>query len=210
LTETDNSRPAVLLTGFGPFPGVEVNATVQLVSELREHASRRYPDRKIVSSVLSVDWEDGPAQSLQLIERHRPELILHFGVSERARGFVIETQARNACECARDACGSLPASERLDEEAPTVLAATLPCGAIVDRLRRARHPVSLSEDAGGYLCNAVFFRTLWAASPRVRAGFIHVPSHLHPNGARAQNDPSLTMEKAVFGALEIVAACLEA
>lgn len=206
----DNPRPAVLLTGFGPFPGVEVNATVQLVSELREHAARRYPDLEIVSSVLSVDWEGGPARSLQLIERHRPGLILHFGVSEGARGFVIETRARNACRSARDACGSLPASERLDEEAPAVLAATLPCAAIVDRLRRARHPVSLSEDAGGYLCNAVLFQTLWAASPRVRAGFIHVPSRIPQNEERAKNAPSLTMEKAVFGALEIVTACLEA
>ena len=32
-----------------------------------------------------------------------------------------------------------------------------------------------SDDAGGYLCNAVFYRALWAHAQVPQRGFVHVP-----------------------------------
>ena len=60
-------------------------------------------------------------------------------------------------------------------------------------------PVSLSNDAGGYLCNAVLYHALHAigsAGHPCRAGFIHLPVDL--------SQPPLTFDDAIAGALEII------
>lgn len=206
--EGDKGR-TVLLTGFGPFPGVRMNASAELVRVLSAQAARRYPDFNFGFEILPVEWEDGPAYSLGHIEAYEPELILHFGVCEHAMGFVIETQARNFCTAAADARGELPASDLLAAEAAPYLETTIPHAAAVDRLRQIGLPASLSQDAGGYLCNAVLFQTLRSARSGVQAGFVHVPSALMTDDRSLRGTCPLTMDEAVRGGLEIVAACLE-
>lgn len=192
----------VLLTGFGPFPGVPENATAKLVPAIAERAAREFPHCNFVCEILPVEWEMGPAKAARLYEDHRPNIVLHFGVSERAEGFVIETVARNRCQIAFDARGALPALELIDAAAGTVLPVSLPCDAIVQHLSEMTLPASLSDDAGGYLCNAVLFGSLLAAQPGQRVGFVHVPDGL------ADGTAKLSMEQAIAGGIKIIAACL--
>jgi pyroglutamyl-peptidase len=193
----------ILLTGFGPFPGVEENATSKLVAEIAARAEQLNWNAQIAFEVLPVAWQDGPDRARRLIEQFDPAVVLHFGVSEAASGFVIETRAENICKPLPDAAGELPRLELLDLEGTTDKACTIPCTAIVSRLRENGLPAELSENAGGYLCNAVLFDTLARARPGLRAGFIHVPSCL------AADSRPMTMADAVRGGLEIVHACLD-
>ncbi len=196
-------QSTVLLTGFGPFPGVGRNATAELVPAIAATARGRFPETEIIDAVLPVTWAEGPEACAQLVAKHNPDLILHFGVSDNAAGFVIETVAQNACVAAPDADGELPPLELLDLEAKPDLASTVPCEAIGGRLRELGLPVEMSTDAGGYLCNAVLFNSLNSAAAGVRIGFVHVPTAL------AEGYDGLSMDEAVRGGLEIVAACLE-
>jgi len=192
----------VLLTGFGSFPGVPVNATAQLVPRLAEAAAAAFPDTAITFDILPVTWHGGPQASAALIDACDPDVIVHFGVSERATGFVIETLARNGCHISIDAGGALPPLELIDPDAPAGLRATLPCETILRRLEDDGLPASLSEDAGQYLCNAVLFHSLLRVKEGVKVGFIHLPVTLGEPGA------ALTMEQALRGGLRILEACL--
>lgn len=194
----------ILLTGFGSFPGVPENASAAVVEQLAT-AAASLPDVRIVPAILPVDWEIAPKQVAELIADERPDIALHFGVSRRAKGIVIETVARNCCVAREDTCGRLPRSENIDLGGAERLAATFPVQAIRNRLLSKGLPVELSEDAGAYLCNAVLYATLRACGGSgTRAGFIHLPVDL--SGATGE----LTLSAAVEGGLEILKACLEA
>lgn len=206
-------RPAILLTGFGPFPGVPVNATAELVPQIAASAARAFADVHIVPEILPTDWRLAPERLQALLAVLRPHLALHFGVSGRARGFEVEQRARNLCSLTPDAAGAAPVSGGVLEGAPEELRATIPVQTIVGRLRRRGIPAFVSRDAGLYLCNATLFNSLILArdTPGRRTGFIHVPTNLalaRGVGPGLAGGSRLTWEQAVAGGLEILAACL--
>jgi pyroglutamyl-peptidase len=205
------SRTQVLITGFGPFPGVPVNATMRLVPELARAAQKRFPDVRVAIEVLPTEWSAGLEHLQQKLAQIAPDLALHFGVSARARGFEIEQRARNACAPTSDASGALPRGTAVRSGGAEHLAASLPVYAIVARLRRAGIPAFVSRDAGAYLCNAALYNSLASADDSRRVGFIHVPATLSRPGGPNRGRPGacpLTWEQALAGSLEILALCL--
>jgi pyroglutamyl-peptidase len=210
LPPTDE-RSVILLTGFGPFPGVPENATARLVPRLASAARDLFPAYDVVAEILPTEWAAAPQRLADLLARSGPVLALHFGVTRHAEGFRIELVGRNECKQTEDAGGCLPASGVLIEDGPPKLGCTLPAERIVDRLVRLGVPATTSEDAGGFLCNALLYHSLAAAraleTPRL-AGFVHLPIDL-PERNAAQ-DRRLDMRGAIAGGLEIIAECLDA
>jgi pyroglutamyl-peptidase len=203
----------VLLTGFGPFPGVPVNATSVYVPQLAEAARQRFPEAAVIAEVLPTEWHEAPRRLEALLAAHEPALALHFGVSAEARGFVIETTARNLTCAKADACGALPPSLEVLAGAPESIATALPAGLIAARLTVQGWPAAVSVDAGNYLCNAVLYRSLHHAAtraPRPSAVFVHLPASLadHEPAAAGPKCP-LSWAGALAGGVEIIAVCLE-
>ncbi len=211
----ERARPVILLTGFGPFPGVPENASAVLVPRLAKAARDLFPDYDIVAEILPTEWVAAPQKVGDLLARPGTVLALHFGVARHAQGFQIELVGRNQCSAVADAAGRLPAVDCLLDDGPAELACTLPVERIVHRLTQLGVPVCTSTDAGGYLCNALLYHSLGAADTLEKphlAGFVHLPADLVGHGAdgRAPHpDCRLDMRGAIAGGLEILAACLE-
>lgn len=200
------STPTALLTGFGPFPGVAYNATGVLVPRLAAAARRQFPDWSIATAILPTEWSAAPLALSRHFARAQPLLALHFGVSREARGFVIETLGRNVCRDTADAAGMNPSAAMLVADGPATRAASLPTPEILARLARRGLPAATSDDAGGYLCNAVLYHSLGhaaLAARTARAGFIHIPVDLGEPGS------GLSLPDAVRGGLDILVACLD-
>lgn len=199
----------ILLTGFGPFPGVPENASAALVPKLAHLVARRFRAHRVVARVLPTEWEGAAHRLAAHYAREKPCLGLHFGVSERATGFVIETLARNACAALPDAVGALPRTPRIAEHGPETRPATLPVDEILVRLGALGIPASRSEDAGAFLCNATLYAALGlageGATPAI--GFLHIPVALERRASGAR-ERRLDWEGALTGGLEIVRACL--
>lgn len=207
------TRTSVLVTGFGPFPGVPVNATMRLVPELVQAARHALPGVRVASAILATEWAAAPLRLDTLLADTEPDLVVHFGVSSRARGFEVETRAGNACTLLPDASGCLPPSAELHVGNAAHLGVSLPVHHLVARLRRRRIPAFVSRDAGGYLCNALLYHSLLRVRQARgrRVGFIHIPASLaRPGGAnRGRSGASpLSWDQALQGSLEILAACL--
>jgi pyroglutamyl-peptidase len=220
------ARTGVLVTGFGPFPGVPVNATMELLPRLARVAPICFPDVRFTFEVLPTEWAAGPRRLHLLLEEVAPDLALHFGVSPRARGFEVEQRARNACAATPDASGALPAGAAVCV-GPEYLPASLPVRHIVARLRRRGIAAFVSRDAGTYLCNAALYHSLLSAKDLAedlaedlakdlagahrRVGFVHIPAALARKGGdnrgRLGGCP-LTWEQTLAGALEVLATCL--
>jgi pyroglutamyl-peptidase len=211
-----DGRTVVLITGFGPFPSVPVNATMTLVPRLAHAAKTLFPGIRFAHAILPTEWDAAPAHVDKLVARLKPDLVIHFGVSRRARGFEIERRGRNVRALSADACGAIPNDTRITSRGPDLHPSRLPVAEIVVRLRQRGIAAFESWNAGSYLCNATLFHAL-AARPlrQVPTGFVHIPAELTPPGMAAQagtrTSPGcpLTWSDAETGALEIFATCLD-
>jgi pyroglutamyl-peptidase len=211
-------RPTILLTGFGPFPGYDSNATTALIPAVADRARGQFPHYHVVDEVLCVEWSRAPRDLQRLLAGTKPVLALHFGVCANARGFQVELVGRNVRGARHDAAGKLPKGETVIPTGPAMLASTVPAERIIARLLRGGYPCSTSNNAGNYLCNALMYHSLAAARGQTApflSGFVHVPPSLPeavPEGAKARGDKDaevLTWTAAVAGTLEIIAACVE-
>jgi len=142
-----------LVTGFGPFNGVEENPSAWLA------------ERSNVSfQVLEVSFRavDAFLQHLASTPHHR---ILLLGVHGRARIQHQEMFARNLVGPHADVLGE---TREGIMEGPPVVGSTL---------FRGKPPVSgmkLTFDAGTYLCNYIYYQALLRLPDR-QFGFLHVP-----------------------------------
>lgn len=173
----------IAVTGFGPFPGVPFNASQHLIGEIAGMRQRAIPAPLLFAAALPTDWREALVHLRAFDESVRPDVLVHFGVSSRARGFVIETRAFNQTSPRPDCTGALAGGRCVRSGARHILTSSLPGARIVQRLRLEGIQAELSADAGRYLCNAVLFESLALAalaphSPRV--GFIHIPPLAEP------------------------------
>ena len=212
MTQLIRDTTTILLTGFGPFLTVAENATSTVVPAVAKAMTATLPAVHCVAAVLPTDWIEAPARLDALIREHRPAIILQFGVSPRARGFVIETRGRNERQGSVDASGCKPATSCIVERGPKFLAASLPIKQIINRLHALGLPAARSHGAGQYVCNALLYHGLWASQCAAPAtppmmGFIHLPVNVPATAVAAK---TLTMDQAVAGGVAIVKACHEA
>lgn len=218
MQKLSDCRTTVLLTGFGPFPRVPVNATMTLVPRLAAAARQLFPATRFVSEILPTEWVTAPVIVDALMARHKPDIILHFGVSSRARGFEIEARGCNVRSWSPDASGAHPPSRYVRIEGNSVIPSRLRVDEIVRRLREQRVPAYRSWSAGAYLCNATLYHSLFESRGRVPVvGFVHIPDALAASSphvaktSRLRSAPGspLNWRQALTGGLEIVAALLD-
>jgi pyroglutamyl-peptidase len=195
----------VLVTGFGPFPGMPYNASASVAVALEDAPGT--PGVDVATAVIPVVWAAARAAARKAIARFQPHAVVHFGVSKRSSGFDIETRAFNMSGRKEDQAGMVRRENALVRAGKPILTPTLPPLGLVHALRKAGFPAALSEDPGCYLCNAVYYWSLYDGESDGRlVSFVHMPAF----GAEVEVQPRLTMEEAVAGARILVRACADA
>jgi pyroglutamyl-peptidase len=192
-------RPRILLTGFGPFPGVPTNPSAWLAETLAEGLPAPDLHGRIHVRIFPTEWQ-AAALVADLCETLQPHVMIHFGVSEHAKTFRIEHSAHNRTAPRADAGGALPASPVILGEGAGRLDTAFPAAALARHLKTNGVAVVTSHSAGHYLCNFLYYHSLdWAlrqsAPPLVL--FVHVP----PTSGR---DGDFTDEMLLRGGQEIL------
>lgn len=159
---SDPSVRPILVTGFGPFLDVDDNPSAALARAVDGAVVAGVP---VVGVVLPVSYRRGPSQVVALCDQLRPRLVLGLGVARQRSCVTVERFGRRALGSTPDVDGGAPAEVGAG---PELVAATLD-----PSLLAALLGAELSDDAGGYVCNA------WAWEVPLRAGapaaFVHVP-----------------------------------
>lgn len=197
-----NKRGPLLVTGFGPFPGMPANPSLRLARHLGRMRRPALADERVCVHILPTTWQ-AVAQVPDLIEHLAPSAILMLGVAGRRKSVCIESRAVNAAADAPDARRRHPNGRRLKPGAPAVLRTTAGVQRLRARLRTV--PAAVSRDAGRYLCNALYFEVLTALAsgkPSVPAVFVHVPASPRHGGP--------AFERKLAGALSHVLVALAA
>ena len=196
-------QPRILITGFSVFPGAPVNPTEHLIHALRSNPADLADLGELRTEILPVEYAAVPAILERLGADFAPDIAIHFGLSAKATGFTLERLARN--EIARgkpDNAGVEPPATSIVEGAAH-LPSTLPLQDIASELASAGLPVAWSDDAGGYLCNYLFYLSRSPSLPGFAppvSGFVHVPP---AKSAESDNPHALALEDLVRGATTI-------
>jgi pyroglutamyl-peptidase len=170
------ARPRVLLTGFGPFPGVADNPSSWLAETL---ALRPAPDveAELHARVVPTAWQTAELMP-RLYDELQPHVMIHFGVNQRAKTFRIERFAHNRAARRTDAHGLMPAAPTIRADGADRFDTEVPAAALAAHLRSCGIAAASSRSAGSYLCNFLYYQSLaWArghTDPRL-ALFVHIP-----------------------------------
>jgi pyroglutamyl-peptidase len=182
----------VLVTGFEPFGGSEVNPSQLLVERL----AATPPDGVELSSVvLPVSYSLGPKALLEAVRAENPDVVVSFGQASRRARVTVERVALNLDDAQEADNEGVISAGAIEPDAPAAYWSTLPVDELVGELREAGVPAAVSRDAGGYLCNRIFFALRHYAEterPDLVGGFVHVPAL--PEQALGDDTPSMPLE----------------
>lgn len=170
-------HPRLLITGFGPFPGMPVNPSGALARRIGALPRLRAMAGGTRVLVLRTAYDAIPEAFEPELAR-RPDAVLMIGVAARSTRVRVESRARNrASRLLPDASGAAAGRLALAAGGPAERRsiAAVPALAI---LRRRAIPSARSGDAGRYLCNAAYYRALAETCPVL---FLHIPPLPRPD-----------------------------
>jgi len=181
----------IAVAGFAPFGAHGVNPSEQVVRALAA-------DARFITAVLPVAYRRAEAQLVAMLASVRPDALLLLGRHE-GESIRLERVALNLDDAAgADEDGEQRSGTPILPSGPVGLWSTLPLDAFAAALTDRALPFAWSRDAGGFLCNHVFYVARhWAeqGGQCIPCGFLHLPPL-----------ETLALERQLEG----VAACLEA
>ena len=170
----------LLLTYFGPFPGVPVNPTVALAEGAVRALNTARPDLRVVARELPVSYDGSSAALRAALQEVQPDALISLGVAVGRDVVSLEQVAINLDSAGiEDNDGDRRCDEPIVPDGREAYFSSLPVRASFERLHAAGEPVEISYTAGTYVCNHVFYegqrisRELGLSIP---AGFVHVPA----------------------------------
>lgn len=180
MATTPNQARTLLLTFFGPFPGVPVNPTVALAEGAQRLLARMRPDLNVITRELPVSYDGSSTALRTALQEVQPDALISLGVAVGRDVVSLEQVAINLDSAGiEDNDGDQRCDEPIAPGGQEAYFSSLPVRASFERLRAAGDPVEISYTAGTYVCNHVFYegqrisRELGLSIP---AGFVHVPA----------------------------------
>lgn len=173
---SDPGDQPIVVTGFGPFAHHEVNSSWVVVQELQTmgvlNQGRSMP---LVIKEIPVIYDAVHDLVPKLWSEHKPRLCIHTGVSHYTE-VKVEQCARNSVFYPLDVIGKCPNNYQCEAGAPEKLETTIDVNLISDSAnkRQSEVTISVSQDAGHYLCEFIFYKSLHIGnSPTL---FVHFPT----------------------------------
>jgi len=196
----------VLMTGFEPFGGDVINPALEAVRRLNGKTMPGTNGYQIVSEAIPVVYGRSLTTLANAIDTWNPEIVICVGQAGGRTSITPERVAINVDDAPiPDNSGQLPIDQIIAKNGPAAYFSTLPIKKIVETIRDAHIPASVSNSAGTYVCNHLFYGLMHLIAtkhPQVRGGFIHIP--FLPEQVVNRDVPSLSLADIIRG-LEIAA-----
>jgi pyroglutamyl-peptidase len=172
-----NAARTILVTGFEPFGGESINASWEAAQRLEGWRRGQFA---AVARLLPCAFDASVIELVRAIETLRPDAVLMTGQAARRAAVSVERFARNLDNApAPDNRGALRRAVKIADGAPERLEATAPVSAIAGAIREAGYPARVSTNAGGFVCNHLYFGALQhlsALGRAIPAVFLHLPA----------------------------------
>ena len=197
-----HARPTVLLTGFDAFGADALNPSWLAVQALHDEVVQGH---RVVAAQLPTAFADSGPALLKLLRTHHPVLVVCVGLAGGRAALSLERIAININDARiADNAGAQPVDTPVVKSGPPAYFSGLPIKAMLQSLTAAGVAAEVSQTAGTFVCNHVFYVLMHALQKQrnrnTRGGFVHV-SYLPGQGV-----PCMPLEEMVRG-LRVAVAC---
>lgn len=198
----------VLITGFDPFGGESINPALEAVKKLPETISG--------AQIIKLEIPTVFRKSLEKIEeniiKHNPNIIISVGQAGGRFGVTPERVAINIDDARiPDNEKNQPLDLKIFEDGENAYFTNLPIKAMVEEMKNAGIPGSVSNTAGTFVCNHVMYGVLYLINkkyPNMKGGFIHVP-YIPSQVLDKANSPSMSIDDISKGLELCIKAAIE-
>jgi pyroglutamyl-peptidase len=168
--------PEILLTGFQPYGGRQLNPSAEVVRALD---GTGIDGCTVRGMLLPVSFAAANQPLTNAIIEHRPVLVVSMGLWPGEPVIRLERVAVNRASFEMpDNDGQRLLDDQVEPDGPVARAVTLPVGKIIASLRGKGIPARASDTAGTFLCNTALYRALGSCErlqTDTRCGFVHLP-----------------------------------
>ena len=190
----------LLITGFDPFGGAQVNPSWLAVQGLPDVVG----EYALYKLEIPTIFAEATRLVLEKAAQIQPDVIICVGQAG-GRGAVtperIGVNIRDARIC--DNAGNQPHGEFVNENGPAAYFATVPVMAMAAAMEREGIPATVSNSAGAFVCNDTLYGLLHHyAGTSVRCGFIHVPY------IPEQGEPNMPLAQITAALKAAITACV--
>ena len=186
--------PTILVTGFQPFGGEEINPAWEAIRVLPDSIV----GSKVVKLQIPVVFGVGADVVSTAIDHINPDIVLCVGQAGGRAKITPEFVGINYRDARiPDNDGNQPHAQRIVEDGPDAYFATLPVRAMTEAMNKSGIPAALSYTAGTYVCNDVMYSMLHVLAtkyPNARGAFMHVPFATEQATKQPVNTASLPIE----------------
>jgi pyroglutamyl-peptidase len=186
----------ILLTGFDAFGGATLNPSWLAARALH---GRQILGHTVVAAQLPTVFDASLGELNALLKKHQPALVICVGQAGGRSALSLERVAINVNDAPiADNAGAQPVDTAVKPGAPAAYFTSLPIKAMLADLQAQGVGAEVSQTAGTFVCNHVFYGLMHALATRrelkhTRGGFIHVP------WLPEQGTPSMALEEIVLG-----------
>lgn len=186
----------VLLTGFDAFGGEAINPSWLVAQALQ---GKILQGHLVVAAQLPTEFAASGKRLSDLLRKHQPTLVFCLGLAGGRACLSLERIAINIQDARiADNIGAQPIDVPAVESGPAAYFSTLPIKAMLQALTAANIPAEVSQTAGTFVCNHVFYELMHVLKKQstitdARGGFVHVPY------LQGQGLPCMTLEDMVYG-----------
>ena len=198
----------ILVTGFDPFDGEKINPAIEAV--------KRLPDTIKNAEIIKLEIPTAFNKCAEIVEKkiaeEKPDYVLNIGQAGGRAAITPERVAININDGQiPDNDGYRPLGEAIREDGDAAYFTQLPIRAEVKAVRDAGLPAEISNTAGTYVCNHIFYQVQYMRAkkfPYIKAGFIHIP-FLPEQIVNRPNMPSMSLTDIVHGLTAAITAIVE-
>ena len=164
----------VLITGFEPFGGASINPALEAVKALD---GLELEGGVIVTCQVPVTRYESIRAIVDAIETHQPSIVITVGQAAGRASMSPERIAINMDDFRiPDNGGNQPIDLAIDEDGPAAYFTSLPIKAITKAMQDRGIPCQVSNTAGTFVCNHVFYGIQhFLRDTDIAHGFIHIP-----------------------------------
>lgn len=198
----------ILVTGFDPFGGENVNPATEVVKKL----SDRIGGAEIVKMEIPTVFHRSAEVVQEAIQDHQPDVVLCIGQAGGRFAMSPERLAINLDDARiPDNEGNQPIDAVIQEDGEAAYFTQLPIKAMVSSMQRVGVPAAVSNTAGTFVCNHIMYQVQYLIQkefPGLKGGFMHVP-FIPEQTVHKPNQPSINLEDMVKGLTAAIEAITE-
>ena len=181
--ETKNN-PELILTGFDPFGEHGLNPSQLVVERFPDeiellNGEKASVEKQILTTCCNRSWEVLEPILAEKTSRGKEAVLIMLGLADTRSNITMERVALNLRDYPiADNRGHKPPVEKIDPEEENAFFSNLPLEIVSARLVEKGCPVAVSNHAGTFVCNDIFYQSLAYRKKNSRllsSLFVHLP-----------------------------------